>query len=96
MALMRVYGGFVCACVRARLRVVACVWLRACGCVRACASVRACVQAYVCVRVCVCVRVHVRVRVCLCGGVCVCVANLRVFAGDVRALSWRGGDLRYL
>ena len=53
---------WLCACVRACVRV--CV----CACVRGC--VRVCVCA--CVRVCVCACV----RVCVCACVCVCVNNL--------------------
>jgi hypothetical protein len=75
----------VCVGVRARVYVLACVWV----CVRVCLSVgvRACVRAcvcvgvrvggcvWVCVRACTCLRVCgcACVRACVCGGVCACV-----------------------
>ena len=56
----------VCVCVRACVRVHACVCV--CACVRACVLVHACMHmcVRVCVCVCVCVSVNVFVRVCVC------------------------------
>ena len=78
----------VCACVRARAYMCARVRVRVCVYVCVCVCVCVCARACVCVRVCVCVCVGVGVWLCVCVSVCSFLL-LHMTAGG----RWPGGTV---
>jgi len=78
MYVYRVWGAYVCVCLRAFV------------CMYVCVCVYVCVYVYVCVpSVCVCVCVRACVRMCVCMCVCMCtVYGVLVKATYVYTVAW--------